>query len=63
MAKEQTEEERQEQLRADRRAEAHALAHDVSPSQAGDELLEGSDARKAKRRDAEAGAKQEQKKA
>ncbi len=44
----------QEELEAGLRAERHSLAHDVSP-QAGDELMEGSDARKAKLKEAEAG--------
>lgn len=58
----ETADERAERIEKDMRAERNALAHDVSP-QAGEELAEGSDARKAKIKEAEDGRKERDAKA
>lgn len=47
---------REARLTEGMRAERNAIAHDVSPS-AGEELAEGSDARKAKQKEAQDGAR------
>lgn len=57
--REETPDERTARQEAEYRAEQHARAQTANPIQAGDELLEGSDARKAKRKEAEQGAKED----
>lgn len=61
MADEETAEERDERIRTAMRAEANALAHAASP-QAGNELDDDSDDRKAKKTEARRGQREAEKK-